>query len=116
VSNYPFARRQFLKTGSIALGGSTILTQSVNAETTSAGEQIWSFETNSSVYSSPTVVDGTVYVGSNDGNVYALAASDGSEQWSFETGDYVTSSPTVVDGTVFVGSYDNNVYALDSGC
>ena len=62
------------------------------------------------------MVDGTVYVGSNDGNVYALAASDGSEQWSFETGDYVTSSPTVVDGTVFVGSYDNNVYALDSGC
>jgi len=65
--------------------------------------------------SSPTVADGTVFVGSRDANVYALAADDGSEQWRFQTGTYVFSSLTVVDGTVFVGSNDNNVYALDAG-
>jgi outer membrane protein assembly factor BamB len=61
------------------------------------------------------VVDGTVFVGSFDDNVYALDAGEGSERWSFQTGNSVISSPTVVDGTVFVGSYDGNVYALDAG-
>lgn len=32
----------------------------------------WRFETGDWVYSSPAVVDGTVFVGSNDENVYAL--------------------------------------------
>jgi len=34
----------------------------------------WSFETGDWVESSPAVVEGTVYVGSNGGNVYALSA------------------------------------------
>jgi len=58
------------------------------------------------------VVDGTVYVGSNDNSVYALSAEDGTELWYFKTGAQVSSSPAVVDGTVYVGSFDNNVYAL----
>ena len=33
----------------------------------------WRFETGAEVGSSPAVVDGTVYVGSTDGAVYALA-------------------------------------------
>jgi outer membrane protein assembly factor BamB/serine/threonine protein kinase/FKBP-type peptidyl-prolyl cis-trans isomerase 2 len=57
----------------------------------------------------------TVYVGSGDGNVYALDAGTGEGVWSFETGTAVVSSPTVVDGTVYVGSNDGNVYALDAG-
>ena len=79
-----------------------------------AGDEEWTFTTGNNVYSSPTVVDGTVYVGSTDGNVYALDASSGSQQWSFTTGDKVRSSATVVDGTVYVASYDNTVYALDA--
>jgi outer membrane protein assembly factor BamB len=64
------------------------------------------------VFSSPAVVDDTVYIGSTDGRVYALAASDGSQQWQFQTGSNVLSSPAVVDGTVYVGSNDERVYAL----
>jgi len=83
MSNFPFDRRELLKTGSIAISGVTMLTQSANAETTSGGEQIWAFQTDDSVFSSPTVVDGTVFVGSNDGNVYALDAGvDGSSEGS----------------------------------
>jgi outer membrane protein assembly factor BamB len=75
----------------------------------------WRFRTGWTVESSPAVVDGTVYVGSNDQNVYALAAEDGSEQWRFQTDGSVVSSPAVVDGTVYVGSSDRSVYALESG-
>lgn len=34
------------------------------AHETNAGEEMWRFETEDNVFSSPTVVDGTVYVGS----------------------------------------------------
>jgi PGF-CTERM protein len=80
----------------------------------SDGTEQWAFETGDMVYSSPTVVDGTVYVGSNDYYLYAVDASDGTEQWAFETGDWVRSSPTVVDGTVYVGSDDYYLYAVEA--
>ena len=41
----------------------------------SANQTLWSYTTSGAVYSSPAVVDGVVYVGSADGNVYAFAAS-----------------------------------------
>jgi eukaryotic-like serine/threonine-protein kinase len=75
----------------------------------------WSFQTDNIVISSPTVADGTVYVGSDDNNVYALDAETGDEQWRFETGLSIEySSPAVANGTVYVGSWDGNVYALDA--
>ena len=77
-------------------------------------DALWAFETGDSVSSSPTVVDGTVFVGSDDNNVYALDANTGDKKWAFETGDWVQSSPTVVDETVYIGSRDQNVYALDA--
>src|SRR5581483_1989398 len=64
--------------------------------------------------SSPAVVQGTVYFGSGDGNVYALDTNSGAVKWTFHTGDVVHASPAVVDGTVFIGSWDTYFYALDS--
>jgi outer membrane protein assembly factor BamB len=64
--------------------------------------------------SSPTVVDGTVYFGSGDGNVYAVDASNGAQKWKFGTGDVVHASPAVAGGMVYVGSWDGRFYALDA--
>ena len=64
--------------------------------------------------SSPAVVDGSVYIGSYDGKVYALDAVNGRLKWSFATGYAVVSSPAVADGVVFVGSEDSKVYALNA--
>ena len=36
--------------------------------------------------SSPAVANGVVYVGSSDGNLYALNASTGARLWNFDTG------------------------------
>jgi outer membrane protein assembly factor BamB len=78
-------------------------------------DQKWSFKIDASVSSSPTVADGTVYVGSYFfGNLYAIDVGTGEEEWAFRTGDLVSSSPTVADGTVYVGSEDNNLYAVDA--
>ena len=64
--------------------------------------------------SAPTVVNGLVYVGSNDDNIYALDAATGAVVWKFLTGQPCESSPAVVDGVVYVGSIDQNVYALNA--
>ena len=56
----------------------------------------------------------TVYIGSDDGNLYALNANTGNDLWGFDTGSSVVSSPIVdLDGTIYVGSDNGNVYAIN---
>ncbi len=89
--------------------------ENVLSEETVGGAGLrWSYTTGGLVLSSPAVVDGVVYVGSYDDNVYALKASTGAKLWSFTTGAAVPSSPAVANGVVYIGSYDNNVYALEA--
>jgi outer membrane protein assembly factor BamB len=74
----------------------------------------WKFTTHGGVASSPSVVDGRVYVGSQDKNVYAIDARSGKLIWNFLTGARIKSSPAVVDGQVYIGPDDGNVYCLDA--
>jgi outer membrane protein assembly factor BamB len=76
-------------------------------------DRLWSYKTGNSVYSSPAIVNGFVYVGSEDDDVYAVNATTGAKLWSYPTGSAVTTSPTVVNGVVYVGSGDD-VYALNA--
>jgi outer membrane protein assembly factor BamB/serine/threonine protein kinase len=62
--------------------------------------------------SSPTVVDGTVYAGGDNGDVYAFNAASGHLDWHVVTAS-AESGPTVVDGTVYVGSA-GGMYALNA--
>ncbi|HXX99285.1 MAG TPA: PQQ-binding-like beta-propeller repeat protein [Candidatus Limnocylindrales bacterium] len=73
----------------------------------------WKFQTAGRVISSPAIVDGVAYVGSTDGNLYALDAVSGTLKWKFATQSWVVSSPAVVSGVVFFESYDSNFYAVD---
>ena len=85
-------------------------TRIVTPESTPVGhpsdERLWLYDTDSSVFSSPAVVDGVVYVGSRDGYVYALDALTGGARWSYETNGEVYSSPAVVEGVVYISSND----------
>jgi outer membrane protein assembly factor BamB len=74
----------------------------------------WKYTTNGAVTSSPSIVDGRVYVGSQDKNIYCLDARLGSFIWNFSTNSRLESSPAVVDGKVYVGPDDGNVYCLDA--
>jgi len=67
------------------------------------------------MHSSPIVADGTVYIGSMDGNLYAVEADTGKEQWRFQTGAKVRSTPVMDSGTLFCASWDGHLYALDAG-
>ena len=72
----------------------------------------WRFKTGGAVVSSPAVAEGVVYVGSADGNLYAIDQETGTQKWKFETGEPVVSSPEVANGLVhFLGS-DGALYAV----
>lgn len=73
----------------------------------------WAFHTNAPVISSPAIVDGAIYFGSDDGNLYAVNL-DGTLKWKFKTDSRVTSSPAVSSGVVYFESYDSNFYAVDA--
>jgi outer membrane protein assembly factor BamB len=74
----------------------------------------WRFQTGGMVQSSATVVGSTAYVGSGDGNLYALDVATGTERWRFTAGRAITSSAAVARGTVYVGSRDNAFYSVDA--
>jgi outer membrane protein assembly factor BamB len=48
--------------------------------------------------SSPAVVGDLVFVGSTDGNFYAVDRESGTLQWKFEAKSRITSSPAVAGG------------------
>ncbi|MGV3661046.1 MAG: PQQ-binding-like beta-propeller repeat protein [Prosthecobacter sp.] len=52
------------------------------------GAEKWSFFTNAPVRLAPTVVDGKVYVGSDDGYAYCLEASTGALVWKLRAGPH----------------------------
>jgi outer membrane protein assembly factor BamB len=67
--------------------------------------------------SSPVIGgNGSIYVGSLDGKLYAFT-SGGALKWTFDTGAEIQGSPLVsADGTIYVGSTNGNLNALtDNG-
>ena len=74
----------------------------------------WTSFMGDDVESSPAIgSDGTIYVGSNDYNLYALNPGNGSKKWTFTTEGAIHSSPAIgSDGTIYIGSRDNNLYAV----
>nr|WP_254646856.1 PQQ-binding-like beta-propeller repeat protein [Streptomyces sp. GbtcB6] len=77
-----------------------------------AGGKRWELPFSGSTWSTPAVVDGTVYMGSNGWYLWAVDAATGEERWKQETGAARQSSPAVADGTVYVGSLDDFLYAI----
>jgi len=79
-----------------------------------SGTLKWSFQVGGQLTSSPIVVNGLVYVGSD--NLYALDAASGTLKWSFWARGSTVLPPDVivVNGLVYISSSDDNLYALDA--
>ena len=79
----------------------------------------WATELDGEIDGSPAYVDGTIFVGTNAGSMYALAARTGAERWRsrsyshFPRGrEYFYATPAVAYGRVFAGNTDGWVYAF----
>ena len=85
--------------------------------------RVWAGTTGGSVSSSPAIVGGVAYAGSNDGKLYAFDAAGANNcsgtpstctpLWTGATGGPISSSPSVAYGSAFVGSTDGKLYAFD---
>ena len=81
------------------------------------GTQLWSYTTGNAIYSSPAIgADGTLYIGSTDGSLYAIN-SNGSLRWSYtEPAPYISfnAAPAVAgDGTIYARRNNGYLYAIN---
>lgn len=88
---------------------------SIYALDRSTGKELWAYHTPGEVMPTPVDVDGFLYVGTGDGNVYKLDSKSGKLVWKTDIDSFVSmSSPVAGDGKIFVGgTYPNYFYALD---
>jgi serine/threonine-protein kinase len=107
------SRRRLLVAGGTAVGLAAAggATWAVVASNRPAGP--WTAATDDKIYSSPLVDGGVVYIGSNDGHLYAFDADTGAQRWRYPTQGAVTSSPRIADGTLYVGGQDGFLHAVD---
>jgi outer membrane protein assembly factor BamB len=79
-----------------------------------AGNQLWSRRLGGAVQGGPTVHDSVLYVGCDDGYLYAIDTSDGSVNWRYQAGGPIRSRIVTANGLIYFGSLDHQVYALNA--
>ncbi|MDX1926261.1 MAG: PQQ-binding-like beta-propeller repeat protein [Pirellulaceae bacterium] len=76
-------------------------------------EIIWEVKVvNGAFESTPAIVDGRVYLGDTDGEVYCLDLVTGKTVWEFESDGSFVASPAYRDGILVVGDTDGRVLSL----
>jgi outer membrane protein assembly factor BamB len=73
---------------------------------------VWTYEAGESIESSAAIVGGTVYVGSQSGELVALNLDNGAVRWKYRAGAIETSSPAVANGVVYIGDLNGVVHAV----
>ncbi len=108
-TNYPWAmfRHDSLRSGATL------------ASAPSSGSLMWTLNIGATIYSSPAVVNGAVYIATYDatggpGRLYAIDEYSGSQKWVFATGAPIYASPAVANGIVYITSRDSFLYAINA--
>ncbi len=84
-----------------------------------SSEALWSFDTGGPVQSSPAIGGDMVYIGSDNGRVFAISTRTGDEVWNRSFGEYaaVQSTPCYHEGTLYIGSMngaESGLFALNA--
>lgn len=76
---------------------------------------LWTYEAGDSIESSAAIVGGTVFVGSQKGELTALSLENGSVYWKFATGSPIgESSPAYGNGVVYIGDLSGWINAINA--
>lgn len=78
------------------------------------GREKWRFDA-MPIESSPLLRGKNLYVGSWDGNVYAIRARTGRRVWAHQVGHKVNTSPTYWKGRIYVADDSGTLYAINAG-
>lgn len=78
-----------------------------------APDPVWIFEAGGPVWGGIEIDADGVYVGSEDGNVYALDAEAGTERWRYATEGPVRAAPLLHENALYVHSDDGYLHVLN---
>lgn len=87
--------------------------RSIQARSLATGELVWKAAADAPVNGSPALADGSIYVGTRGGTVYALGL-DGAELWRAKAGGAILSKPAVAEGSVFVTTYGSQLVVFSA--
>ena len=95
--------------------GNHSLTGVSNSNVPASLKPLWTYEAGESIESSAAIVGGTVFVGSQKGELVALSLENGSVYWKFSTGSPIgESSPAYGSGVVYIGDLGGWINALNA--
>lgn len=73
-----------------------------------------SIDLHAEIRASPVAVGDTLYVGAENGNLYAIDLATRRTRWLYHAGGGIGSTPAVADGKVFILSRDGRIHAVDA--
>lgn len=95
-------------------GGHVTSVRTVAVRKLLPGSIVWTVVTGGPVVAAPTVYTNNVFVGSEDGNEYALVGKTGAPLWTFPTGGPVTANNVTFGTNIGVGSQGGTIYYLSA--
>ncbi len=73
------------------------------------------FKIGGQMFAPPVVSANMLFLGAEDGTLYAYDLQEGATSWTFHANDKITAAPVADGNRVYVGSWDQHIYALDAG-
>ncbi len=73
---------------------------------------VWDFKCEDEIRGTPTLSQGSLYIGCYDNNLYSLNAADGKFQWKYPTDGGIVSRPLVYENNVFFCSEDQRLHVI----
>jgi outer membrane protein assembly factor BamB len=87
----------------------------VFAVNAASGAEVWRHNGPiANIVSSPTLIDGRVYVAFTDGSIRALDAANGQLIWGVMADQGAYSSPAIADGRLYIAFHNRGLLALDA--
>lgn len=77
-----------------------------------SGELVWKYSTNGRIYSSPLILENSIFFGSGDSTFYSLQKQTGELQWQFKADGAIHSDPCARGNTVYFSTSKGSLYAL----
>ncbi|MBN1698863.1 MAG: PQQ-binding-like beta-propeller repeat protein [Spirochaetales bacterium] len=94
--------------------GNRELSGSTNTDVPEKPVLLWTYKTGDAIRSSPVGNEKVLYIGSDDGVLYALARANGKKIWSFSTRDAIEAPPLLFDNMVLAGTLGGVFYACNA--
>jgi outer membrane protein assembly factor BamB len=78
------------------------------------GRLLWRFATHGPITTSATYAEGSLFISSADGSIYALDPRTGIQRWAHDLGEEPASSPVIAGGLVYVATHQESLFAIDA--